>query len=172
MSRGIVVGTVYNKDGNPAKGAKVKVHHVEGSNGKLRIQAFESKTDRNGKYATAFLWSGVEHGYGEIGKNTFQIRIVAWTEVGDLVKDGYSRDTSFTARTIDGYLAQDILKPINTATGNPFNSMPDMADFAISIAQALLNYKHLVPFWKISEVMSTEQQLIAGGMNLWLDNTN
>jgi hypothetical protein len=36
--------------------------------------------------------------------------------------------------------------------------MPDMADFAISIAQALLNYKHLVPFWKISEVMSIEQR--------------
>ena len=170
MNRGIVVGTIYTNDGYPAKGAFAKIVWVAAGAGKMDIEKFEAKADKNGKYAAAFLWQG--SGHADDLSATATIRLVAWTQEGDLLKDGYSRDTSHVARTTTGYLVKDILQPLNVATGNPFNSVDDLADFAIGIGTALINYKNLVPFWKISQVFSTEGFVIGAGQDLWLDNTN
>ncbi len=170
MNRGIVVGKVYEPSGRPASSAKVVVSRVE-SDTRFRIERIEAKVQKDGSFAAPFLWSGVEWG-DPITLNDIRIRINAWKEEGDLIKDGYSRDTGFTSRTIKGYYARDILFPINVAAGNPFSSYPDFGDFLISIGQALANYKSLVPFWKVSQASATEGSVIGAAVELWLDNTS
>lgn len=168
MNRGIVVGHVYTVDGAPAKGAYVLVYGVYGGTN-LGVEKFEVRVKSDGSFQAPFLWSPVEWADD---LTVINIRMVAWTQVGDLLKDGYSRDTSHVARNVRGYLVRDILHPLNIVSGNPFSSVPDMADFAIGIGQAIANYKSLVPFWKVSQMAETEGWIIGAGIDLWLDNTN
>jgi len=168
MNRGIVVGHVYTEAGAPAKGAYVMIYRVFGGS-QLGIEKFEVRARSDGSFQVPFLWSPVEWASD---LSVITIRMIAWTQEGDLLKDGYSRDTSHVALNVRGYLVRDILHPLNIVTGNPFASVPDMADFSISIGQAIAHYKNLVPFWKVSQVAETEGWIIGAGVDLWLDNTN
>lgn len=171
MNRGIVVGKVYEISGRPASSAKVVVSRVE-SDSRFQIERIEAKVQKDGSFAAPFLWKGVEWGDPITSRGNIRIRINAWKEEGDLVKDGYSRDTGFTSRTINGYIARDIMQAANVATGNPFNGYSDFGDFLISIGQALSNYRTLVPFWKVSQVGTTEGYVLGAAVELWLDNTS
>jgi hypothetical protein len=170
-NRGIIVGTVYAANGQPAKGALVRIHKVYEGTAPMRIQKFDARSDSQGNFKLAFLWQPIEYMYDMSSGIT--ISLTASTEKNFHTGNVYhSMDTAFGARKIKGFVAPDILHPLNVAAGNPFASVPDMLDFAIGIGQALANYKNLVPFWKIPAMMGGGAQVIGAGIKqLWLDNS-
>jgi hypothetical protein len=169
-NRGIVVGKVYSASGSPVKGALVRIHKVYEGTGPMQIQKFDARSDAQGNFKVPFLWKPIEYMYDM--SSGISITINASTENNFTVGNVYhSMDTAFGVKKIKGYVTQDIMSPLNVGGGNPFNSIPDLLDFAIGIGQALLNYKHLVPFWKFPSMMSPGPQVIGAGVNLWLDNS-
>jgi hypothetical protein len=167
VNRGVVVGKVFDAQGRPAKSAYVAIYQVTGNSGRalLEIEKFDARADSKGSFKVPFLWKPTDWASD---LSTVYIRTVAYTEEGDLLRDGSSRQTANIAQWIKGYVVRDILQPINIASGNPFESVPDLADFAIGIGQALAHYKDLVPFWKVSQVASTEGWVIGAGAYLYL----
>lgn len=163
LNRGIVVGTVRHPDGRPAAGAYVLPYRIDIGNGKLYMEKFDAYSDSAGRFRSAFLWSGTN--FGDDLSTPPEITMIARIDKGDSTHSWF---TEHTKQRVRGYIARDILHPINIASGNPFSSISDLADFAIGLGSALSNYRNLVPIWKVSQVGTTEGYVMGAGVDLYL----
>jgi hypothetical protein len=161
MNRGIIVGTVFDPTGLPAAGAGVYVQHVSGIQSSFAIKKFDINADKHGRFQAPFLWRGADWADD---LTIINIGIGAWT---DVVDGNTTTTTAKIYRHMRGYIIRDAMQPLNVAS-NALAGLPDLLDFQVSIIQALKNYKDLVPFWKVTDVTSTEGWIIAAGGDLYL----
>ena len=165
MNRGLIVGKVYRPNGKGAGDAVVSIARIYGGSGLLGIQSIYRKSDSDGNFALPFLWSAADI----FSKDTTFIfaNIVAYTEV--VTERGLTTYWTMTAHAtteVRCVFMRDAIGQLSMIT-NTFDSMPEIADSAISLATALKNWSGLVPFWK-TNLLTTEGYLIVGAGNIYL----
>lgn len=171
-NRGIVVGSVFKPNGKAARGASVFIKRITGPSGLLFIdKQIETNSNLLGDFILPFVWSGADFADD---LSIIEITLGAYTEDSYSYKEGGSKITSsdVTAKSIvniRGVLKRDVEGLVKiVSTSNPADGLGDAADFYIEIASAIKKWESLVPFWKTSQMWTTENWIILGGTNIYL----
>ncbi|MDQ3131386.1 MAG: carboxypeptidase-like regulatory domain-containing protein [Acidobacteriota bacterium] len=164
MSRGVVAGKVIDTNGIPVSKAVVELLRIHGGQGLFDVEIIRDVyTNSEGKFAMPFSWKASDLALDPS---------VIWIEVLVYSESNTSTSSIMTARKknlVRGIITTDLIGLAERHMSN-FSSIPEIADFAIDIAKVLASWNRLVPFWKIDKYLSTNQQILVGCDNFFLEN--
>ena len=161
-NRGLVVGKVFNTNGKRANNAVVHLSKIIGGSGLISAKKYYAQTNSKGEYELGFLWDDWDGFSNDL--TVLSIGIGAWTEENS---NNTSRVRARSYSEVRGYVIRDNMQAMGAYT-NTFSSMPEIADSAISLAQTLVHYENLVPFWKATNLASTQCWLIVARADIYL----